>query len=122
MNFFSTYVASQAALPYLRLTRGTIINISSMTAILGQKNSAAYAASKGAQLSFTKALALEVASDGIRVNAVLPSNVDTPLMHQWANTLADPAGAIQRIAGLQPIGRMAARRRDRSRLPVLSQR
>ncbi len=48
-----------------------------MTAVLGQKNSAAYAASKGAQLSFTKALALEVAADGIRVNAVLPSNVDT---------------------------------------------
>ena len=107
VNFFSTYVASQAALPYLRQTRGTIINISSMTAILGQKNSAAYAASKGAQLSFTKALALEVAGDGIRVNAVLPSNVDTPLMHEWANSLADPAGALQRIAGLQPIGRMA---------------
>lgn len=108
INFFSTYVASQAALPWLRKTHGTIINMSSMTAVLGQKNSAAYAASKGAQLSFTKALALEVARDGIRVNAVLPSNVDTPLMRAWADTLADPASALERIAQLQPLGRMAA--------------
>lgn len=107
VNFLSTYVASQTALPYLRASRGTIINMSSMTAVLGQKNSAAYAASKGAQLSFTKALALEVAADGIRVNAVLPSNVDTPLMRAWAGTLADPQSALDRIAQLQPLGRMA---------------
>ncbi len=107
INFFSTYVACQAALPHLRKTRGTIINMSSMTAVLGQRNSTAYAASKGAQLSFTKALALEAASDGIRVNAVLPSNVDTPLMRDWANTLPDPADALKRIAELQPLGRMA---------------
>ena len=108
VNFFSTYVASQAALPFLRKTRGTIINMSSMTAVLGQRNSTAYAASKGAQLSFTKALALEAAADGIRVNAVLPSNVDTPLMRAWANSLPDPEDALQRIAALQPLGRMAS--------------
>ncbi len=108
INFFSTYVASQAALPHLRRTRGSIINMSSMTAVLGQKNSTAYAATKGAQLSFTKALALEAAADGIRVNAVLPSNVDTPLMRAWANTLSDPQSALERIAQLQPLGRMAS--------------
>jgi L-fucose dehydrogenase len=108
VNFYSTYAAAQAALPHLRRTRGSIINISSMTAVLGQRNSAAYAASKGAQLSFTKALALETAADGVRVNAVLPSNVDTPLMRAWANTLADPASALERIARLQPLGRMAS--------------
>ncbi len=107
INFFSTYVASRIALQHLRTTRGSIVNISSMTAVLGQKNSAAYAATKGAQLSFTKALALEVAADGIRVNAVLPSNVDTPLMRAWAGTLADPESALKRIAALQPLGRMA---------------
>jgi len=107
INFFSTYVGSRCALKHLRKTRGSIVNISSMTAVLGQKNSAAYAATKGAQLSFTKALALEVAADGIRVNAVLPSNVDTPLMRAWANTLPDPESALKRIAALQPLGRMA---------------
>ena len=108
VNFLSTYSGAYHAMKYLRLTRGTIINISSMTAVLGQKNSTAYAASKGAQLAFTKALALEAAGDGVRVNAILPSNVDTPLMRQWASTLSDPDAALQRIAALQPLGRMAA--------------
>lgn len=108
VNFYSTYTASQAALPHLKATKGSIINMSSMTAVLGQKNSAAYAASKGAQLSFTKALALEAAPYGVRVNAVLPSNVDTPLMRAWADTLSDPASALERIAQLQPLGRMAS--------------
>jgi NAD(P)-dependent dehydrogenase (short-subunit alcohol dehydrogenase family) len=107
VNFISTYAASLYAWPHLIESQGTIINISSMTAVLGQKNSAAYAASKGAQLSFTKALALEGASRGVRVNAILPSNVDTPLMHRWAATLQDPEVALERIKQLQPLGRMA---------------
>jgi L-fucose dehydrogenase len=106
VNFMSTYAGSHYAMKYLRATRGTIINISSMTAVLGQLNSTAYAASKGAQLAFTKALALEAAADGIRVNAILPSNIDTPLMRAWAATLPDPAAALARIAALQPLGRM----------------
>jgi L-fucose dehydrogenase len=108
INFISTYAMSLYALPELKKTRGSIVNISSMTAVLGQKNSCAYAASKGAQLSFTKSLALETAPYGVRVNAILPSNVDTPLMRQWAATLPDPEAALQRIAALQPLGRMAA--------------
>lgn len=108
INFVSTFVGAKAAAPHLRKTKGTIVNMSSMTAVLGQENSAAYAASKGAQLSLTKALALELGRDGIRVNAVLPSNVDTPLMHEWAATLPDPASALQRVAELQVLGRMAS--------------
>lgn len=110
INFVSTYVASMEVIEAIKRTQGTIINISSMTAVLGQKNSCAYAATKGAQLSFTKALALELAPFGVRVNAVLPSNVDTPLMRAWASTLADPESALQRIAELQPLGRMASPR------------
>lgn len=108
VNFVSTYAACYYALDALKATKGTIINMSSMTAVLGQKNSTAYAASKGAQLSFTKSLALECAEYGIRVNAILPSNVDTPLMRDWAASLADPSAALQRIAALQPLGRMAS--------------
>jgi L-fucose dehydrogenase len=107
INFLSTYTTCYYALEHLKKTRGTIINVSSMTAVLGQKNSTAYAASKGAQLSFTKSLALECAPFGIRVNAILPSNVDTPLMRQWASSLPDPEAALERIAALQPLGRMA---------------
>lgn len=108
VNFVSTFAGCKFAAPHLRRTGGTIINMSSMTAVLGQENSAAYAASKGAQLSLTKALALELGRDGIRVNAVLPSNVDTPLMREWASTLDDPGSALQRVAALQVSGRMAS--------------
>lgn len=107
VNFGGTYVACRTALQYLRKTRGAIVNMSSMTAVLGQRNSTAYCASKGAQLSFTKSMALEAADAGVRVNAVLPGNVDTPLMRSWAATLPDPEAALQRIAALQPLGRMA---------------
>lgn len=107
INFLSTYSMCYHTLEHLKKTKGTIINVSSMTAVLGQRNSTAYAASKGAQLSFTKSLALECAPFGIRVNAILPSNVDTPLMRQWASSLSDPQAALERIAALQPIGRMA---------------
>ncbi len=107
INFVSTYAGCKFAAPHLRRTRGTIINMSSMTAVLGQENSSAYAATKGAQLSLTKALALELGRDGVRVNAVLPSNVDTPLMREWAATLDDPTSALERVASLQVLGRMA---------------
>jgi NAD(P)-dependent dehydrogenase (short-subunit alcohol dehydrogenase family) len=107
VNFLSTYTACYYALDHLKRTKGTIVNVSSMTAVLGQRNSTAYAASKGAQLSFTKSLALECADFGIRVNAILPSNVDTPLMRSWAASLPDPEAALGRIAALQPLGRMA---------------
>jgi len=107
VNFVSTFAGAKFALPHLRKTCGTIITMSSMTAVLGQYQSAAYSASKGAQLSLTKSLALELGEDGIRVNAVLPSNVDTPLMRQWAATLEDPEAALARIAELQVLRRMA---------------
>ena len=108
LNFLGTYAGCKLAVPHLRATRGTIVNISSMTAVLGQDRSSAYAATKGAQLSLTKALAVELGPQGIRVNAVLPSNVDTPLMRDWAATLDDPASALARVAALQVFGRMAA--------------
>lgn len=107
VNFISTFAGAKYATPHLRKTRGTIINMSSMTAVLGQDRSAAYSASKGAQLSLTKALAVELGRDGIRVNAVLPGNVDTPLMRGWAATLDDPQSALARVANLQVLGRMA---------------
>ncbi len=107
LNFLGTYAGCKYAVPHLRETRGTIINMSSMTAVLGQDQSSAYAASKGAQLSLTKALAVELGPQGIRVNAVLPSNVDTPLMRAWAATLDDPQSALDRVADLQVFGRMA---------------
>ncbi len=106
INYLSTFAGAKYALPYLRETKGTIINVSSMTAILGQEHSTAYCATKGAQVSFTKSLAIELGPAGIRVNAILPSNIDTPLMRDWAATLPDPHSALERVSQLQVFGRM----------------
>ena len=106
VNFLSTFAGAKYAVPHLRKTRGTVVNISSMTAVLGQDRSSAYAASKAAQVGLTKALAVELGREGIRVNAILPSNIDTPLMRQWAATLDDPESALERVAALQVFGRM----------------
>lgn len=107
LNFLSTFVGCQHALPHLRKTKGTIINMASMVGILGQDRAAAYCSTKAAQIGLTKALAVELGPDGIRVNAILPGNVDTPMMHEWAATLPDPQSALKRVASLQVFGRMA---------------
>jgi L-fucose dehydrogenase len=106
INYLSTFAGCKFAVPHLRKTKGTIINVSSMTAVLGQEHSTAYCATKGAQVSLTKSLAIELGREGIRVNAILPSNIDTPLMRDWAATLPDPASALDRVAKLQVFGRM----------------
>jgi meso-butanediol dehydrogenase/(S,S)-butanediol dehydrogenase/diacetyl reductase len=74
----------QAALPYIRAAKGNIVNVSSVAGNKPQGYSAAYSAAKGGLTQLTKALALELAPEGIRVNAVCPGTVDTPLVQQVA--------------------------------------
>jgi len=107
LNFISTVAGSKYALPHLRKTKGTIINMASMVGILGQDKAAAYCSTKAAQVGFTKSLAVELGHEGIRVNAILPGNVDTPMMREWAGTLDDPQSALDRVSKLQVFGRMA---------------
>lgn len=80
-NLRSVFLSVQHAYPMLQATEGAIINVSSVHAMATSKNIAAYAASKGALLAFTRALALEFGEEHIRVNAVLPGAVDTPMLH-----------------------------------------
>jgi NAD(P)-dependent dehydrogenase (short-subunit alcohol dehydrogenase family) len=107
LNFVSTFVGCKHALPHLRKTKGTIVNMASMVGILGQDKAVAYCSTKAAQIGLTKALAVELGPEGVRVNAILPGNVDTPMMHEWAATLPNPKSALQRVASLQVFGRMA---------------
>lgn len=107
LNYVSTFAGCKFALPHLRKTKGTIVNMSSMVALVGQPQSVAYCATKAAQLGLTRSLAVELGASGVRVNAICPGNVDTPLMRSWAATLADPASALKRVADLQVFGRMA---------------
>ncbi|HEX5088840.1 MAG TPA: SDR family oxidoreductase [Nocardioides sp.] len=74
----------QAALPHIREARGNIVNVSSVAGNKAQGYSAAYSAAKGGLTMLTRALALELAPEGIRVNAVCPGTVDTPLVEHVA--------------------------------------
>lgn len=80
-NLRSVYLGIRHAYPLLRAQGGAIVNVSSVHAVATSANIAAYAASKGALLALTRALAVELAREKIRVNAVLPGAVDTPMLH-----------------------------------------
>jgi NAD(P)-dependent dehydrogenase (short-subunit alcohol dehydrogenase family) len=77
VNVISYFAASKAALPHLRRTRGSIVNIGSLTGVMGDHWSTTYAATKGAISSLTKALAIDEAKHQVRVNAILPGNIMT---------------------------------------------
>lgn len=79
----------QAALPHVRAAKGAIINVSSVAGNVAQPYATAYAAAKGGLTQLTKALALELSPEGIRVNAVCPGTVDTPIVEQVFHKLTD---------------------------------
>ena len=79
-NLRSVFLGVQHAYPLLRQQKGAIVNVSSVHAVATSRNIAAYAASKGALLALTRAMALEFGPDGVRVNAVLPGAVDTKML------------------------------------------
>ncbi len=79
VNVTGTYNVIRAFLPALKETRGAIVNLGSIQSFVSTPNSAAYTASKGAVLLLTKALAVELAPAGIRVNAIAPGFIDTPM-------------------------------------------
>lgn len=87
LNLTSTFAGCKYALPHLERTKGTIINMASMVGLLGQADATSYCAPKAGQIGLTKALAVDCPSKGVRVNAVCPAGVDTPLIHEWAGTL-----------------------------------
>jgi NAD(P)-dependent dehydrogenase (short-subunit alcohol dehydrogenase family) len=107
LNLVSTFMGCKFAISHLRKTRGNIINMSSEVGLIGQAAAPGYVSTKAAQIGLTKALALDLAPDGVRVNAVCPAGVMTPLMEEWANTQYDPAAALRMVDSWHPIGRMA---------------
>ncbi len=107
LNLTSTFIGCKLAIPLLRETKGSIINMSSEVATIGQAGAPSYVATKAAQIGLTKALALDLAGDGVRVNAVAPAGVMTPLMQEWADSEYDPKEALSMVDDWHPIGRMA---------------
>ena len=88
----------------LKASRGSIVNISSKTALTGQGGTSGYTAAKGAQLSLTREWATSLRNDGVRVNAVIPAEVMTPLYARWIDTFADPTAKLASIVEKIPFG------------------
>ena len=106
LNLVSIFTACKFALPHLRQTRGNIINMSSLVATIGQHHATTYVATKGAITAFTKALAVDEAPNGVRVNSVSPGNVYTPLWQEAIDRAADPQRYRSEGEAAQLLGRM----------------
>ena len=108
LNLKSMYLFCRAALPEIRKRQGSVVNMSSMRGLVGQSDAIAYCASKAGILGLTMGLAKDEAKFGVRVNAICPSNVATPLMNEWIAKQADPVAVRKDCEGAQPLGRMAS--------------
>jgi NAD(P)-dependent dehydrogenase (short-subunit alcohol dehydrogenase family) len=107
VNLTGTFLVSRAALPELRKSGGgSIINIGSVLGLVGMKQRAAYAASKGGVTMLTKAMALDHADEGVRVNCICPAIVETELVSQLFAKQPDPNALRRERAGQIPLGRM----------------
>ncbi|MFL6547957.1 MAG: SDR family oxidoreductase [Povalibacter sp.] len=105
LNLVHYYTMAHLCLSHLQASRGSIVNISSKTALTGQGDTSGYCASKGAQLSLTREWAASLLEDGVRVNAVLPAEVMTPLYRSWLDTFDDPKAKLEKIVQKIPLGR-----------------
>lgn len=102
-NVKGTFFLSRAAVGELIKTQGAIVNVASDAGLKGNYFCAAYAASKGAVVAFTRSLALELASFSIRVNCVAPGDILTPLTLEQLKT---SGGTIEELAKIYPLGRI----------------
>jgi NAD(P)-dependent dehydrogenase (short-subunit alcohol dehydrogenase family) len=109
LNVISPFALCKAALPHLRESRGSIVNIASLVATIGQLHATTYVATKGAMVAFTKALAFDEAPR-VRVNSVSPGNVFTPLWQEAIDASPDPAATRSAGEHAQPFGRMGTPR------------
>jgi meso-butanediol dehydrogenase/(S,S)-butanediol dehydrogenase/diacetyl reductase len=108
-NLTGPYALTREALPHLRKTRGVVVNVSSSLGIQPVPGAASYCVAKAGLNMLTKAMALEEASHGVRVVAVCPGVVETPIHRQ---RIGDEPGAVEgflsNMAGLHPLGRVGA--------------
>jgi L-fucose dehydrogenase len=108
-NLLHYFNMAHYCLPYLKQSRGAIVNISSKTAVTGQGGTSGYVASKAAILGMTREWAAELLPYGIRVNAVIPAEVMTPLYRQWLETFPSPEEKLNRVVAKIPFGKRMTR-------------
>jgi len=105
LNLVHYYAMAHYALAALKQARGSIVNISSKTAVTGQGGTSGYVAAKAAILGLTREWAAELLPAGIRVNAVVPAEVMTPLYRQWVSGFPNPEEKLARIVSKIPLGK-----------------
>lgn len=103
-NLKSVYLTTRYALPALKQTQGCILNTSSLVGAIGQERHAAYTATKGAMNSLTKSMALDYAPYHIRVNAVCPAGVWTPMLRTWSLEQPNPAQISRYLDDIHALG------------------
>lgn len=108
-NLFHYYDLAHYCLNSLKETKGNILNIASKTALTGQGGTSGYASSKGAILALTREWAAELLPYGIRVNAIVPAEVMTPLYRQWVDTFPNPEEKLKTIVSKIPLGKRMTR-------------
>lgn len=104
LNLLHYYNMAYYALPALKKAQGCIVNVASKVAMTGQGGTSGYASAKGAILALTREWAAELLKYGIRVNAILPAEVDTPLYKQWLSTFPNPEEKRKQIVSKVPLG------------------
>ena len=109
VNLKAAYFVSSAAIPHLEATGGSIVMISSDAGIQGNAGAAVYSASKGGVSNLTRALALELAPRGVRVNAVCPADIETPMLEGQARDFggSDPHAYYAKLRSAYPQGERA---------------
>lgn len=109
-NLRNYFLHAKYAIPHLFNTKGNIVNIGSSTGKVGQYAGSLYAATKGGIMAFTKSVALDYARVPIRVNAVLPAYVDTPLLQSWIEQQPNPQEVIESLGRSHALGRISTSR------------
>ena len=102
-NLVHYYLLAHHALPYLKISKGSIVNIGSKTAETGQGNTSGYAASNGGRNALTREWAVELLKYGIRVNEVVVAECYTPLYEKWIKTFENPEEKLQSITEKIPL-------------------
>ena len=104
VNLKGTFFACRYAIPHLERSSGCIVNLASDVGLMGSAGAAIYSATKGGVVTLTKSLALELAPRGVRVNAICPNDVDTPMLAGQARDYGgdDPAGYLAALLGRYP--------------------
>jgi NAD(P)-dependent dehydrogenase (short-subunit alcohol dehydrogenase family) len=110
VNLKGAFLLAKYAIPHMRGRGGAIVNISSVHAFASYAGNAAYDASKAGLLALTRTLALDHGGEGIRVNAICPGYIDTPMTEEWLASVPDREATMRQVLSFHPLGRIGTPR------------